>query len=61
MPWGLSGPEVFDKERLKVLIEKVVAYGADAMEIVWKGGGIRSWMKKLVRRAGRVLLIVRGL
>ncbi len=33
---GLSGLEVFDKERLKVLIEKVVVYGADAVEIVWK-------------------------
>lgn len=35
---GLSGLEVFDKERLKVLIEKVVVYGADAVEIVWKVG-----------------------
>lgn len=33
---GLSGLEVFDKDRLKVLIEKVVVYGEDAMEIVWK-------------------------
>lgn len=38
MPWGLSGPEVFDKERLKGLIEKSVIYGADAVEIVWKVG-----------------------
>ena len=35
---GLSELEVFDKERLKVLIEKVVVYGADAVEIVWKVG-----------------------
>lgn len=33
---GFSGLEVFDKDKLKVLIEKVVVYGADAMEIVWK-------------------------
>lgn len=33
---GLSELEVFDKDRLKELIEKVVAYGEDAMEIVWK-------------------------
>lgn len=33
---GLSELEVFDKERLKMLIEKVVVYGEDAMEIVWK-------------------------
>lgn len=32
----LSELEVFDKDKLKVLIEKVVVYGADAMEIVWK-------------------------
>ena len=30
------GLEVFDREKLKVLIEKVVIYGEDAMEIVWK-------------------------
>lgn len=35
---GLSWLEIFDKERLKVLIEKVVVYGADAVEIVWKVG-----------------------
>ncbi|MCI8560834.1 MAG: hypothetical protein HFH03_06920 [Dorea sp.] len=35
---GLSELEVFDKERLKVLIEKVVVYEADAVEIVWKVG-----------------------
>ena len=35
---GLSELEVFDKERLKMLIEKVVVYGADAVEIVWKVG-----------------------
>lgn len=28
----------FDKDRLKALIEKVVVYGEDAMEIVWKVG-----------------------
>ena len=33
---GLSVLEVFDRERLKMLIEKVVVYGEDAMEIVWK-------------------------
>ena len=33
---GLSEQEVFDKDRLKVLIEKVIIYGEDAMEIVWK-------------------------
>ena len=33
---GLSGLEVFDNDKFKVLIEKVVVYGADAMEIVWK-------------------------
>ena len=35
---GLSVLEVFDRERLKMLIEKVVVYGADAVEIVWKVG-----------------------
>lgn len=35
---GLSELEVFDKDRLKVLIDKVVVYGEDAMEIVWKVG-----------------------
>lgn len=34
----LSELEVFDKDRLKVLIDKVVVYGEDAMEIVWKVG-----------------------
>lgn len=33
---GLSVLEVFDRERLKVLIEKVVVYEEDVMEIVWK-------------------------
>lgn len=33
---GLSELEFFDKDKLKVLIEKVVVYGEDAMEIVWK-------------------------
>jgi len=33
---GLSELETFDKDRLKALIEKVVVYGEDAMEIVWK-------------------------
>lgn len=33
---GLSELEVFDKDRLKGLIEKVIVYGEDAMEIVWK-------------------------
>lgn len=34
----LSVLESFDKERLKVLIDKVIVYGADAIEIVWKAG-----------------------
>ena len=33
---GLSELEIFDKDRLKALIEKVIVYGEDAMEIVWK-------------------------
>lgn len=33
---GFSVLDVFDRERLKMLIEKVVVYGEDAMEIVWK-------------------------
>ena len=33
---GLSEQEVFDKDRLKVLIDKVVVYGEDTVEIVWK-------------------------
>jgi len=33
---GLSKLETFDKDRPKALIEKVVVYGEDAMEIVWK-------------------------
>ena len=33
---GLSVLETFDKDRLKTLIEKVVVYGEDAIEIVWK-------------------------
>lgn len=35
---GLSELEIFDKDRLKGLIEKVVVYGEDAVEIVWKVG-----------------------
>jgi hypothetical protein len=34
----LSELEIFDKDRLKGLIEKVVVYGEDAVEIVWKVG-----------------------
>ena len=34
----LSVLEFFDKKRLKALIDKVVVYGADAIEIVWKVG-----------------------
>lgn len=30
--------ESFDKDRLKILIDKVIVYGADAIEIVWKVG-----------------------
>ncbi len=33
---GLSMLETFDVDRLKALIEKVVVYEEDAMEIVWK-------------------------
>lgn len=33
---GLSVLETFDVDRLKTLIEKVVVYGGDAIEIVWK-------------------------
>lgn len=33
---GLSVLETFDVDRLKALIEKVVVYGEDAIEIVWK-------------------------
>ena len=32
----LSVLESFDKNRLKVLIDKVIVYGEDAIEIVWK-------------------------
>ena len=35
---GLSELEIFDKDRLKGLIEKVIVYGEDAVEIVWKVG-----------------------
>lgn len=35
---GLSVLESFDKDRLKMLIDKVVVYGEDAIEIVWKVG-----------------------
>lgn len=30
--------ESFDKDRLKMLIDKVIVYGSDAVEIVWKVG-----------------------
>ena len=30
--------ESFDKDRLKTLIDKVIVYGSDAIEIVWKVG-----------------------
>lgn len=33
---GLSVLDTFDVDRLKALIEKVVVYRVDAMEIVWK-------------------------
>ncbi len=33
-----SALESFDKDRLKILIDKVIVYGADAIEIVWKVG-----------------------
>ena len=32
----LSMLEVFDKNKLKVLIERVIVYDADAVEVVWK-------------------------
>ena len=35
---GLSVLESFDKDRLEMLIDKVIVYGADAIEIVWKVG-----------------------
>ncbi len=34
----LSVQESFDKDRLKMMIDKVVVYGEDAIEIVWKVG-----------------------
>lgn len=34
----LSVLESFDKDRLKALIDKVIVFGADAIEIVWKVG-----------------------
>lgn len=34
----LSVLESFDKDRLKTLIDKVIVYGEDAIEIVWKVG-----------------------
>ena len=34
----LSVLESFDKDRLKVLIDKVIVYGEDSIEIVWKVG-----------------------
>lgn len=34
----LSVLESFDKERLKALIDRVIVYGADAIEILWKVG-----------------------
>lgn len=30
--------ESFDKDRLKTLIDKVIVYGSDGIEIVWKVG-----------------------
>lgn len=33
---GLSVLDTFDVDRLKALIEKVVVYGDDAIEIMWK-------------------------
>lgn len=33
---GLSVLETFDMDKLITLIEKVVVYGGDAIEIVWK-------------------------
>ena len=33
---GLSVLDTFDVDRLKTLIDKVVVYGEDAIEIVWK-------------------------
>ena len=35
---GLSVLDTFDVDRLKTLIDKVVVYGEDAIEIVWKVG-----------------------
>lgn len=32
----LSALDTFDKDRLKELIDKVIVYGEDAIEIVWK-------------------------
>lgn len=32
--------ESFDKDRLKVLIDKVIAYGEDAIEVIWKVGNL---------------------
>lgn len=32
----LSVLESFDKDKLKTLVDKVIVYGADAIEIVWK-------------------------
>lgn len=34
----LSILKSFDKDRLKVLIDKVIVYGEDAIEIIWKVG-----------------------
>ena len=34
----LSVLESFDKDRLKVLIDKAIVYGEDDIEIVWKVG-----------------------
>lgn len=34
----LSVLESFDKDRFKMLIDRVVVYGEDAIEIVWKVG-----------------------
>lgn len=33
---GLSALETFDREKIQILVEKVFAYGSDAIEIIWK-------------------------
>ena len=32
----LSVLEAFDKDKLKALIDRVIVYGADTVEVVWK-------------------------